>query len=131
MKRCCASLARTSSSTIRRPAPRTSSAIWISSSIASADRAGRFLRTLERGGALFPIIPLEFAGAEDAERLGVTFPATQLRSSGAQPAQIGALLDDGTIRVVIDSTYPLADAARAHERAANGNLQGRLVLTVA
>jgi NADPH:quinone reductase-like Zn-dependent oxidoreductase len=93
--------------------------------------SGRFLRTLKRGGALFPIFPLGFAGAEEAASRGVTVSYTQVRSSGAQLAQLAPLLDAGTIRVVIDSTYPLAEARQAHERAARGNLQGKLVLTVA
>ncbi|EWY38543.1 NADPH-quinone reductase [Skermanella stibiiresistens SB22] len=37
---------------------------------------GRFLRTLKRGGALFPIFPLGFTDAGDAEKLGVTVSAT-------------------------------------------------------
>jgi NADPH:quinone reductase-like Zn-dependent oxidoreductase len=92
--------------------------------------AQRFLRTLKRGGALFPIFPLGFAGAEEAADRGVTVSYTQVRSSGAQLAELAPLLDAGTIRIVIDSTYPLADARQAHERAARGNLQGKLVLTV-
>ena len=93
--------------------------------------SGRFLRTLKRGGALFPIFPLGFDGSDEAAARGVTVSSTQVRSSGAQLAQLAGLLDDGTIRVVIDSTYPLAEARQAHERAARGNLQGKLVLTVA
>jgi NADPH:quinone reductase-like Zn-dependent oxidoreductase len=92
---------------------------------------GRFLRTLKRGGALFPVFPLGFSGAEDAEKLGVTVSTTQVRSSGAQLTEVGRLLDDGTIRVVLDSTYPFADARKAHERAARGHIQGKIVLTVA
>ena len=92
--------------------------------------SGRFLRTLKRGGALFPVFPLGFDGADEAAQRGVTVSSTQVRSSGAQLAQLAALLDDGTIRVVIDSTYPLAEARQAHERAARGSLQGKLVLTV-
>jgi NADPH:quinone reductase-like Zn-dependent oxidoreductase len=91
--------------------------------------SGRFLRTLRRGGALFPIFPLGFADAEEAERLGVTVSATQVRSSGAQLSEIAPLLDRGEIRIVLDSTYPLADARKAHERAAQGHIQGKLVLT--
>lgn len=90
----------------------------------------RFLRTLKRGGALFPIFPLGFDGAEEAERLGVIVSATQVRSNGAQLAQVAPLLTQGKIRVVIDSTYALADARGAHERAAQGHIQGKLVLTV-
>ncbi|MEH6717676.1 MAG: NADP-dependent oxidoreductase [Aurantimonas endophytica] len=92
---------------------------------------GRFLRTLKRGGALFPVFPLGFAGAEEAEKLGVTVSATQVRSNGAQLEEVGRLLDDGTIRVTIDSSFPLADARKAHERAAEGHIQGKIVLTVA
>ena len=91
----------------------------------------RFLCTLRRGGALFPILPLGFSGAEAAERLGVTVSATQVRSSGAQLAEVGRLLGDGTIRVVLESSYPLADARMAHERAAHGQIQGKIVLKVA
>ena len=91
---------------------------------------GRFLRTLKRGGALFPIFPLGFSGAQEAEKLGVTVSTTQVRSSGAQLARLADLLDAGTLRVAIDSTFPLADARRAHERASGGNIQGKIVLTV-
>ena len=91
----------------------------------------RFLRTLKRGGALFPILPLGFAGGDEATTLGVTVSATQVQSSGAQLAQVASLLNAGTIRVVIDSTFALADASKAHERAALGHVQGKIVLTVA
>jgi NADPH:quinone reductase-like Zn-dependent oxidoreductase len=91
---------------------------------------GRFMRTLKRGGALFPIFPLGFSGTEEAEKLGVTVSTTQVRSSGAQLEEVGHLLDDGTIRVAIDSEFPLADAHKAHERAAQGHIQGKIVLTV-
>ena len=92
--------------------------------------SSRFLRTLKRGGALFPVFPLGFAGFDEAAERGVTVSATQVRSSGAQLAELAALLDARTIRVVIDSSYPLAEARQAHERAARGNIQGKLVLTV-
>ncbi len=90
----------------------------------------RFLRTLRRGGALFPVFPLGISGAEEAQALGVTISATQVRSNGAQLAELGRLLEAGTVRVAIDRTFPLADARRAHERAARGHLQGKLVLWV-
>lgn len=92
---------------------------------------GRFLRTLKRGGALFPVYPLGFTGHGEAEKLGIAVSTTQVRGSGAQLAQAARLLDDGTVRVVIDSTFPLAEAARAHERAARGSIQGKIVLTSA
>ncbi|MFQ6391223.1 NADP-dependent oxidoreductase [Priestia aryabhattai] len=90
---------------------------------------GRFLRTLKRGGALFPVF-IGFSDAEEAAKLGVTVSMTQVRSNGPQLVELGRLLDAGTVRVAIDSTFPLADARKAHERAAHGHIQGKIVLTV-
>ncbi|WP_372013206.1 NADP-dependent oxidoreductase [Tistrella mobilis] len=91
---------------------------------------GRFLKTLKPGGALFPIFPLGFDGAAEAAARGLTVSATQVRSSGAQLRQLAPLLSDGRIRAVIDGTWPLAEARRAHERAGAGHIQGKIVLTV-
>ena len=90
----------------------------------------RFLRALKPGGALFPIFGLGASGGDKAHERGVTISTTQVRASGAQLEEIGHLLDDGTIRVAIDSRFPLADARQAHERAAKGHIQGKIVLTV-
>ncbi|WNG17874.1 NADP-dependent oxidoreductase [Cystobacter fuscus] len=90
---------------------------------------GRFLRTLKPGGALFPVF-LGFSDAEEAAKRGVTVSMTQVRSNGAQLAKFAALLDAGTVRVAIDSTFPLANARKAHERATQGHIQGKIVLTV-
>ncbi|MDQ1051120.1 NADP-dependent oxidoreductase [Streptomyces sp. V4I2] len=91
--------------------------------------SSRFLRTLKRGGAQFPVLPGDFDEAETA-KLGVTVSTAQVRSNGAQLAELGRLLDAGTVRVAIDSTFALADARAAHERAARGHVQGKIVLTV-
>jgi len=90
----------------------------------------RFLRTIKRGGALFPIFGLGASGGEEAARRGITFSTTQVRASGAQLEEIRPLLADGTIRVAIDSSFPLADARKAHERAAEGHIRGKIALTV-
>ncbi|WP_299951642.1 NADP-dependent oxidoreductase [uncultured Modestobacter sp.] len=93
-------------------------------------RSGRFLPTLKRGGALFPIFLAQVDPAEAAER-GVTVSATQVRTNGAQLGRLGRLLADGTLRIAIDSTFTLEDAAAAHEHAEQGHLQGKIVLEVA
>jgi NADPH:quinone reductase-like Zn-dependent oxidoreductase len=96
----------------------------------SGPTTGRFLRTLQRGGALFPVF-LGFADAEEAAELGITVSMTQVRSNGSQLAELGRLLEIGTVCVAIDSTFPLAEARQAHERAARGHIRGKIVLTVA
>ncbi|PDO88416.1 NADPH:quinone reductase [Kosakonia pseudosacchari] len=89
----------------------------------------RFLRCIRPGGALFLVNPLGFSAHSEAAQKAVTVSSTQVRSSGAQLSQAGRLLEEGVVRVVIDSTYPLALASAAHQRAAMGNIQGKIVLT--
>lgn len=90
---------------------------------------GRFLRTLKPGGALFPVF-LGFSDQEEAAERGVNVSISQVRSSGVQLNEIGHLFDTGIIRTVIDSVFPLEDAAKAHERASQGHIQGKIVLKV-
>ncbi len=46
-------------------------------------------------------------------------------------ATVARLADEGRFTVAIDSTYPLEDAARAHERSETGHVRGKVVITVA
>ena len=39
-------------------------------------------------------------------------------------------LDSGAIRPVIDSTFPLADAQKAHDRMESGEHMGKIILTL-
>ena len=91
----------------------------------------RFLSVVKRGGTLFLVNPMGFAGYEEAKGLAITVSSTQVRSNGPQLEEAGKRLDDGTLRVTIDSTFSLADASRAHERANKGNIQGKIILTAA
>jgi len=91
--------------------------------------SARFLTVLRRGGTMLPVFFAEYDPAE-TQRRGITVSNIQVRASGAQLAEIAGLLDAGTLRVGVDSTYPLAEAARAHERAARGHIEGKIVLEV-
>ncbi|EJC83248.1 Zn-dependent oxidoreductase, NADPH:quinone reductase [Rhizobium leguminosarum bv. trifolii WSM2297] len=91
----------------------------------------RFLSVIKPGGALFLVNPLGFSGRDKAAERRITVSSTQVRSNGTQLAEAGRLLDSATIRIVIDSTYPLSKASAAHERALQGGIQGKLVFSVA
>ncbi|WP_395445506.1 NADP-dependent oxidoreductase [Caulobacter sp. UC70_42] len=94
-------------------------------------RMERLLDVIRPGGALFLVNPLGFKGHDAAARRGIKVSSTQVRSNGAQLAQAATLLDQGTVHVVIDSVFPLSEASRAHQRVAEGGIQGKIVLTVA
>ncbi|WP_038903928.1 NADP-dependent oxidoreductase [Dickeya zeae] len=89
----------------------------------------RFLHCIKLGGALFLVNPLGFSARSEAAQKDILVSSTQVRSSGAQLSEAGHLLETGIIRVVVDSTYPLAMASAAHRRAAMGSIQGKIVLT--
>ena len=72
----------------------------------------RFLSTLKRGGALFPVFGLGASGGDEAGERGVIMSTTQVRASGAQLEEFRPLLDDGTIRVAIDSAFRLLTPAK-------------------
>lgn len=85
--------------------------------------------TVRDGGVLVTIAapPPEDAARERgirAERHGVSFHTEQLE-------HIAGLAATGQVRVEIAETFPLADAAAAHERSEAGHVRGKLVLTVA
>ncbi|MGW5580855.1 NADP-dependent oxidoreductase, partial [Micromonospora chokoriensis] len=56
--------------------------------------SSKFLRSLKRGGALFQVLPAE-VDPEEVAKLGVTVSSAQVRSNGAQLAELGRLLDAG------------------------------------
>lgn len=90
----------------------------------------RFLTVIRPGGALYLVNPLAFKAYDEAARRGVTVSSIQVRSSGEQLKQAGVLLENGTLRVVVENTWPLSAAAQAHERASRGSIQGKIVLTI-
>ena len=43
---------------------------------------------------------------------------------------IAQLIDDGVVRVLIDSVFPLSEARAAHIKSQTGRAQGKIVLEV-
>jgi NADPH:quinone reductase-like Zn-dependent oxidoreductase len=47
-----------------------------------------------------------------------------------QLIQIGALIDTGQIRPIIDTVFSLSEARQAYEQGARGHMRGKIVLLV-
>ncbi|MCM2292542.1 NADP-dependent oxidoreductase [Allorhizobium sp. BGMRC 0089] len=112
----------------RQPAETVAHDIDLVIDAVGGSRMERFLSVVKDNGALYLVNPLGFSGRKEAARRGITVSTTQVRSNGAQLAEAGRLLDEGTVRVVIDSQFPLPEASAAHERASKGGIQGKIVL---
>lgn len=93
---------------------------------APLDEAFAWLRP---GGRLVSIVQ-----PPDPERLaerGATGCFFYAPPNGALLARLVALVDDGVLQVHVAETLPLAAAARAHLRIAEGSVRGKITLSVA
>ncbi|WP_223837846.1 NADP-dependent oxidoreductase [Streptomyces venezuelae] len=90
----------------------------------------RSLRTLRPGGIVVSLAsPAEAALAAQAEPLGLRAVFMAVEADHAGMREIAALAESGRLRPHIAETFPLAEAAKAHELSASGRTTGKIVLT--
>jgi NADPH:quinone reductase-like Zn-dependent oxidoreductase len=95
--------------------------------------AARSLTTLRSDGLLVMIAgnPAAKQVIAQAAELGVRAIDLLVEPDHTALEHLTRLVDSGQLRPHIASTFPLAEAARAHELAGAGHLIGKIVLTVA
>ncbi|MEV5845964.1 NADP-dependent oxidoreductase [Streptomyces sp. NPDC051985] len=79
---------------------------------------------LRDGGVFVSAIP----GAAPEPVRGVRTVSVSVSADGARLAELSGLVDEGVLTLRVAGTYPLAEAAKAHARLAEGGVRGRLVL---
>jgi NADPH:quinone reductase-like Zn-dependent oxidoreductase len=88
----------------------------------------RSFAVIRKGGVLVSIVgPPSKEKADDA---GIRAASIRVHPSGEQLAQIGKLLDEGSIKPVVTQIFSLADAAKAHEQSETRHTRGKIVLQV-
>lgn len=93
------------------------------------DYVQRSLRTLRRGGILVTILPRGSKElAADAEKLGVRATEMLVDADHHGMTRIADLVAEGKLRATVAGTFPLAEAAKAHELGDTGRTTGKLVL---
>ncbi|HLW34954.1 MAG TPA: NADP-dependent oxidoreductase [Chthoniobacterales bacterium] len=63
-------------------------------------------------------------------KYGIRGASLVVQNNGNELAQIGKLIDEKKIKVVVSETFPLADAAKAEKKADLGHTRGKIVLKV-
>lgn len=90
------------------------------------------LRTLRPGGILISLVPPDdtfpFQQAEETGTRAV-FMLVEPDQQGLR--EIGALVEGGDLRVIVEAVFPLERAAQAHTLGETGRTTGKIVLTVA
>ena len=85
---------------------------------------GAALAAIRDDGAYVGVWP----GQEPAPERGIRIGALDVHADGTGLAELTALADQGVVLARVTDTFPLADAAAAHARLAEGGLRGRIVL---
>jgi NADPH:quinone reductase-like Zn-dependent oxidoreductase len=95
------------------------------------DHALRSLQTLREDGLLIAIpagVSDEVAAAAERQSKRATGILVEPDAAGLE--SLAALAEEGRLRVVIERSFPLAQAAEAHRRLQHGRASGKVVLTV-
>jgi NADPH:quinone reductase-like Zn-dependent oxidoreductase len=95
-----------------------------------ADYPARSLRTLRPGGILISLLPIQPEVMAEAARLGIRAEVLLVEADHGGMTGIARLVTAGKLRPVVAGTFPLADAAKAHELGETGHVAGKLVLTM-
>jgi NADPH:quinone reductase-like Zn-dependent oxidoreductase len=89
-------------------------------------------RMLKRGGVW---VCTRFSGAYLAARLlapirGRRVRLVTVKASGRQLEQIGALMSEGKLEVVVERSFPVTEIAAAHAESATGRVRGKIAITM-
>lgn len=99
--------------------------------VGGADQVTRSVRTLREGGTLVSLLPVDAQEAVDeADRRGARIAHLLVEDDHQGMRSVAALVGRGALRATVAETFPLAEAARAHEAGETGRTTGKLVLTV-
>jgi NADPH:quinone reductase-like Zn-dependent oxidoreductase len=97
--------------------------------VAGSDYGLRSLQTLRSGGLWICIpadVPDEVAvAAREQSKRAISF---LVEPDYAGLESLAALAEEGGLRVIVDETFPLAEAAEAHRRLEDGRARGKIVL---
>ncbi len=89
---------------------------------------GALFRVLKKGGTIVSVKGQDTEGL--AEKYGVRFEWFFMSPDGEMLAELARLIAEGTIKTVIDSIFPMDQAADAYDRLATGRAVGKVVVTV-
>jgi NADPH:quinone reductase-like Zn-dependent oxidoreductase len=67
----------------------------------------------------------------ELDKHGIRGAALGVEPNSSELGEIGKLIDDKKVKVIVSQTFSLADAAKAQEQVATGHTRGKIVLQVA
>jgi NADPH:quinone reductase-like Zn-dependent oxidoreductase len=93
------------------------------------DTLARSYSVVKKGGMIVSIVARP--DSAELEKHGIRGEALSVEPHSGELAQIGKLIDEGKIKVIVSQTFPLSEAKTAQEQVATGHTRGKIVLKVA
>jgi len=93
------------------------------------DTLARSYGVVKKGGFIVTLV----ARIDQAEldKHGIRGASLSVEPTSNELAEIGKLIDQRKIKVIVSQTFPLSEAAKAQEQIATGHTRGKIVLKVA
>src|SRR5215471_266094 len=92
------------------------------------DTLARSYAVVKKGGIIVSLVarPKE----SELEKYGIRGASLNAEPSSEELSEIGKLIDDKKIKVIVSQTFPLSEAMKAQEQVATGHTRGKIVLKV-
>jgi len=93
------------------------------------DTLARSYGVVKKGGIIVSLVarPKE----SELEKHGIRGTALNVEPNSEELAEIGELIDDRKIKVIVSQTFQLSEAIKAQEQVATGHTRGKIVLKIA
>ncbi len=93
------------------------------------DTLARSYGVVKKGGFIVSLV----ARPDQAEldKHGIRGAPISVEPNSSELAEIGKLIDEKKIKVIVSQTFPLSEAVKAQEQVATGHTRGKIVLKVA
>src|SRR6266481_216173 len=93
------------------------------------DTLARSYGVVQKGGVIVSIVARP--DKTELDKHGIRGAVLSVEPNADELAEIGKLIDEKKIKVIVSQTFPLSDAAKAQEQVATGHTRGKIVLKVA
>jgi NADPH:quinone reductase-like Zn-dependent oxidoreductase len=93
------------------------------------DTLARSYGVVKKGGFIVSLVARP--NQAELDRHGIRGAALSVDPNSDELAEIGRLIDEKKIRVIVSQTFPLSEAIKAQEQVATGHTRGKIVLKIA
>lgn len=93
------------------------------------DTLARSYGVVKKGGFIVSLVARP--NQTELDKHGIHGAALSVEPNSDELAEIGRLIDEEKIRVIVSQTFPLSEAMKAQEQVATGHTRGKIVLKIA